>query len=390
MHSFHSLVPAALAVALAAAAAPAGAQDAQAELYIDVATHAVPGMGGMGALGRFAGAMTGGSAHYGMARHAGMPGRYMDVALHSRTRPGTPATQAVPRGLRLGNEIELLPPATSQPSHDGGTGSEAGHHALADGGPYTVRYYWGCGDQVRTGQPATFTMSIRDGKPVQSGSAMTPRSVPQDGISAGPQYALWPNPSNRKSVAGRASLAGTHRVSGSGVPDSMQFDLGAEHDFLPALELGREENDQGTLLSWNGVEGARAYFIHATAMDGDTIVMWSSASDGYAGPELIDFLPDSLVTQWTSQGTLLHSGQRSCQIPRDVFADAAPMVQMIAYGNVRTLAQPGAAPDWRVRVRTKSTAMLMPSGFAAPSARDAADGAARDSGKSLLRGLFRR
>src|SRR5690606_16514739 len=82
-----SFVPSALAFALAAAvSAPAGAQSTQADLYIDVATHTMPGMGGLGALGRFAGAMGGGSASYGMARHPGMPGKYMDVALHNRNQ----------------------------------------------------------------------------------------------------------------------------------------------------------------------------------------------------------------------------------------------------------------------------------------------------------------
>ncbi|NLB57231.1 MAG: hypothetical protein GX805_01965 [Gammaproteobacteria bacterium] len=386
MHSLRSLVPAALAVALAAASTPAGAQDTQADLYIDVATHAMPGMGGLGALGRFAGAMSGGNASYGMARHPGMPGRYMDVALESRIQPGAPATQAVPRGLRLGNEIDLLPPERAQSQSDGG-GEASAHVALADGGPYTVRYYWGCGDQVRSGQPATFTMSVRDGKPVHSGRAMTPRSVPQHGVDAGPSHALWPNPSTRRSVSGKASLAGTHQVSGSGVPDAMQFNLGAEHDFMPELELDRESNDRGTLLSWNGVDGARAYFIHATAMDGDTVVMWSSAADAYAGPELVDFLPESLVAQWTRQGTLLDADARSCQIPEEVFAGGAPMVQMIAYGNVRTITDP---EGWSVRVRSKSTAMLMPSGMGAPSAREGGNEAAGEGAKGLLRGLFRR
>lgn len=389
MHSFRSLVPAALAVALAAATAPAGAQDTQADLYIDVATHAMPGMGGLGAIGRFAGAVSGGNASYGMARHPGMPGRYMDVALESRIQPGAPATQAVPRGLRLGNEIDLLPPERGQSRSDGGNDGSASV-ALADGGPYTVRYYWGCGDQVRSGQPATFTMSVRDGKPVHSGRAMTPRSVPQHGVDAGPSHALWPNPSTRRSVSGKASLAGTHQVSGSGVPDSMQFNLGAEHDFMPELELDRESNDRGTLLSWNGVDGARAYFIHATAMDGDTVVMWSSAADAYAGPELVDFLPESLVSQWTRQGTLLGADERSCQIPEEVFAGGAPMVQMIAYGNVRTITGPANQPGWSVRVRSKSTAMLMPSGMGAPSAREAGNEAAGEGAKGLLRGLFRR
>src|SRR3546814_20598762 len=64
------------------------------------------------------------------------------------------------------------------------------------------------------------------------------------------------------------------------------------------------------------------------------------------------------------------------------------MVQMIAYGNERTITQPG----WRVRVRNKSTAMLMPSGgAAAPGAsQEAAKPTAKDGAKGLLRGLFGR
>ena len=382
-----SLVPCALAFALAGAVSmPASAQSAQADLYIDVATHAMPGMGGLGALGRFAGNMSGGSASYGMARHPGLPGKYMDVALHNRSQPGTPASQAIPKGLRLGDEIKLLPPAREQTRNDGGADGATSHQALADGGPYTIRYYWGCGEQVRAGQPAEFTMSVRNGEPVNSGRMMPPRQVPQHGVDAGPEHALWPNQSHRKSVSSRASLVGTHRVTGDGLPDSMQFDLGAASDFLPELELDRETDDQGTLLSWKGVDGANAYFIHATAMDGETIVMWSSAQDGYAGPELIDYLPGSLVAQWTNKRTLLGADARSCTIPREVFAGGAPMVQMIAYGNERTITQPG----WRVRVRNKSTAMLMPSGATAPTTQEAARPAARESAKGLLRGLFGR
>src|SRR3546814_12986625 len=130
----------------------------------------------------------------------------------------------------------------------------------------------------------------------------------------------------------------------------MQFDLGRDHDFLPELELDRETTDQGTLLSWNGVDGARAYFIHATASDGDTIVMWSSAQDGYAGPELVDFLPESLVAQWTKKRTLLDADARRCKIPRAVFTGGAPMAPQIAYDNERTIHQ-HALP---VRRRKKS------------------------------------
>lgn len=388
MHSFRSLVPAGLAVALAAAiSTPADAREPQATVYIDVATHAMPGMGGLGALGRFTGAVTGSSASYGMARHPGMPGRYMDVALHNRSQPGTAASQAVPRGLRLGNAIDLLPPTTAETTRTESDAGGSASIALADGGPYTVRYYWGCGDQVRAGQPAEFSMSVRNGQPVHSGRAPAPRAVPQYGISPGPEHALWPNPSTRRSISGKASLAGSHEVTGGGLPAPIRFELGADHDFLPALELERDTGDNGTLLSWNGVQGARAHFIHATAMDGETVVMWSSASDGYAGPELIDFLPESLVAEWVRKGTLLGSDARSCRIPHEVFGDGTPMVQMIAYGNEREITSDG---DWRVRVRTKSTAMLMPAGLAAPSAREVGGEAARQTGKGLLRGLLGR
>ena len=387
MQVSHSFVPSALAFALAAVLpAPAAAQATQADLYIDVATHTMPGMSGLGVLGRVAGAMSGGNASYGMARHPGMPGKYMDVALDNRGKPGAPASQAIPKGLRLGNEIDLLPPERKQQANDGGD-SPTANIALADGGPYKIRYYWGCGEKVRAGQPAEFTMSVRNGKPVNSGRAMTPRNVPQHGINPGPQHALWPNQASRKSVSSKASLVGTHRVTGDGVPDAMQFDLGREHDFLPELELERETTDQGTQLNWNRVEGARAYFIHATASDGDTIVMWSSSEDGYAGPELVDFLPESLVTQWTAKRTLLGADARNCTIPREVFAGGAPMVQMVAYGNQRTISQPG----WRVHVRNKSTAMLMPSGGVVPGAtQEAAKPTAKDGAKGLLRGLFGR
>ncbi|MGO1719220.1 MAG: hypothetical protein ACTHZI_03400 [Luteimonas sp.] len=43
-----------------------------------------------------------------------------------------------------------------------------------------------------------------------------------------------------------------------------------------------------------------------------------------------------------------------------------------------------------MRVRSKSTAVLMPSGVAAPTAQEAGNEAAGEGAKGLLRGLFRR
>ncbi|ADV26275.1 hypothetical protein Psesu_0416 [Pseudoxanthomonas suwonensis 11-1] len=385
-----------LALALSAGAAAAPAQAAQAELYIDVATHAMPGMPGMGAMGRLAGAMGGQHASYGMTRHPGMPGRYMDVALHNRAAPGQPATQAIPKGLRLGKSIELLPRERSQDQADG-TVDGSGALGLADGSSYRVRYFWGCGEQARGRQPVEYSMTVRNGKPVQGGRAMAPRRVPAQGPDIGPQHVLWPNPGARRGVSDKASLVGSHQLDGEGLPDAMQFALGQADDFLPNLELASSGSPgDGMTLEWTPVDGARGYFIHAMASQGDTIVMWSSSEDGYAGPELMDYLPEPLLAQWAGKRTVLGADARSCRIPTEVFAgvDAAPVVQMIAYGSQRSIAQPRPAdaardwtPAWNVRVRSKSTAMLMP-GMAGTTPRDAARPAAKEAARGLLRGLL--
>ncbi|WP_457020674.1 hypothetical protein [Luteimonas sp. A611] len=390
MHVSHLPAASALALALSVAALPASAQAAQTELHIDVATHTMPGMPGLGALGRLSGAMGGANASYGMARYPGMPGRYMDVALHNRAAPGTPARQAVPKGLQLGDSIDLLPPGNASSA----TSDATAHTAVgqAGDGTFRIRYYWGCGEQVRAGQPSEFTVTVRNGKPVTAGRAMVPRQVPQAGIASAPRFALWPNPSARKAVGGKASLVGSHTVTSEALPASLQFELDRDHDFLPELKL-RSEGDaaRGHTLSWDAVDGARAYFIHGTAADGETIVMWSSSEDGYAGQELMDFLPENLISQWTGKRTLMGADARSCRIPPGVFAgngNGTPMLQMIAYGNDRTLAR----PDGSVRVRTKSTAMLMPGlGASAPgTATDAVKPTAKDAAKGLLRGLLGR
>ncbi len=392
-------IPAASALALAVAVAlplSASAQEKPANLYIDVATHSMPGMPGLGVFGRLPGAMSGGGTSYGMTQHPGMPGKYMDVALHNTRLPGRPAEQAVPRGLGLGSSIDLLPPTQKNSQHgdnDGGAGV-----GLADGnGTFKIRYYWGCGEAAGARKPREYSMTLRNGKVIENGRGVTPRKVPGRATTPGPDHALWPNQSNRKSVSTKASLVGQHHVTGDQVPASMRFALGDEHDFLPELKLKGDSGGNGMTLRWNAVEGARGHFAHATVADGDTIVMWSSSEDGYAGPELLDYLPEALVAKWVAARTLLGPDVRECRIPSAVFGgkDAAPMVQMIAYGNDRHVVEPrpdGAAagwkPAWSVRVRSKSTAMLMPG--AGASMKDAAKPAAKDVGKSLLRGLIGR
>jgi hypothetical protein len=166
---------------------------------------------------------------------------------------------------------------------------------------------------------------------------------------------------------------------------------------MPELRLKGDSGENGMTLRWNAVDGARGHFAHATVADADTIVMWSSSEDGYAGHELLDYLPESLVAKWVASRTLLGPDARECRIPKAVFAgkSGAPMVQMIAYGNDRNVTDPRPAdaarnwkPAWSVRVRSKSTAMLMPGGAISP--KEAAKPAAREAAKGFLRGLIGR
>ena len=257
-----------LAFALAAALpAPAGAQSGKAELTIDVATHTSPGMGG-GLMGRLA-SRTVAKPHYGMARHPGMAGRYLDVALYNPARPGVPAQQAIPKGLRLGKQLELLPPERKGQAND--AGGDATSMAFSDGGTYRVRYYWGCGEHAGKGQPVEYSVTVRNGKPVQKGRAMKPRFTP-DHIDVDRGYVLWPNQASRDAVSSRASLVGGHHVTGEKLPDAMQFELAAAQDFMAELEPTTTGNTtDGLTLKWNGVDGAQAYFAHATVADGDTL-----------------------------------------------------------------------------------------------------------------------
>lgn len=383
----HSRIPApsALAGALALATAlpaPAVAQSAKAELTIDVATHTAPGMAGGGLMGRLASRSVA-KPHYGMARHPGMPGRYLDVALYNPARPGTPARQAIPKGLRLGNLLDLLPPERKQAANDSVADGGA-NPAFADGGTYRVRYYWGCSERAGKGQPIEYSVTVRNGKPVQSGRAMKPRFTP-DHIDVDRGYVLWPNQASRDNVSSRASLVGGHQLTGDRLPDPMQFELAAAQDFMPELKPTTEGNTtDGLVLHWNGVDGAQAYFAHATVADGETIVMWSSSEDGYAGPEMLDYLPRSKVAQWTGKRTLMGAGTRECQVPVEVFAGGGmPMLQVAAHGSERSIPGDG----WTARVRNKSTAMLM---LSASGEAPSTGNSAKEAAKGALRGLFGR
>jgi len=414
MHDRRRRLPAALLATLALSL-PAASQTAkpgpETLLYIDLATHAMPGMPDMGGLGKLAMGMFGGGRNnnaYGMAKHPAMPGQYMDVTLRNALNPGAPAADAVPPGLRLGNSLPLLAPRPAKqepverglPQFDGRPPDAAAR----------ILVYWGCGAEVRPGQPKVFEVSSKDGKVTVSGS-LDGRYAPDRDPRTGPDAALWPNEKDRRSVPDGASIAGEHRITGERVPESLKFALGEAQDFMPKIALERSgDAAAGIALRWQPVKHARGYFLHAMGMQGDALVLWSSSETADAGMGLVDYLPNATVDKWIREKVLLAPATTACTIPKGIFAgqDGAQgamggMLQMIAYGPETHLAWPPKPedpkapwdPEWNVRVRTKSTAMAMLGmDFGAMQGRDDATGEAeaprqdKPSAKKLLKGML--
>jgi hypothetical protein len=374
LHRHHRTRLLVAAIASLVIALPAGSTPGQApptQLYIDVATHTMPGMPAMGGLGRMAMGMFGGhggGTAYGMTRFPALPGQYLDIALHNGLNPGVEATQQIPTGLRLGEALPLVP---NQPLPKGESSPTMPNGKMADG-TAKILIYWGCGTAVRPGQPKVITFSSKDGKFAASGS-MQGRYVADRSASTGPENALWPNQRSHRNVPDGASLVGEHHVVGDKVPESLKFALDQGQDFLPKIALTSSGDlAAGQTWRWSPVARARGYFLAATGMQGDALVLWSSSETPDAGMGLVDYLPNATVDKWIKDKVLLAPGVTSCAMPKGIFAasgnqGAGGMLQMIAYGPESYLSWPPKpanpktpwTPEWNVRVRSKSTALAM-------------------------------
>jgi hypothetical protein len=136
------------------------------------------------------------------------------------------------------------------------------------------------------------------------------------------------------------------------------------------------------------------------------MVFWSSAELPEFGMGLMDYASPANIERWLREKVLLPASASQCAIPKGIFAKAdGAMLRMIAYGPELNLAFPPRpadakvawAPEWAVRVRTKSAAM-MPLGDQAMSAqagREPATQAPTESARppsalDMLRGVLGR
>jgi hypothetical protein len=224
-----------------------------AQLWVDVATMGGFGMPAGGMMGMLTGGAVKGNNQFGNTR--GMSaGRWLDEAFYTQLVPaGTDATQAIPPGLKLGDSLPLKPwqPKKSAP----GKGGE-GENEIPPPPKFRIKFYWGCGEKVRDGQPRVLDFQTT---PIEKwGEFFQGRAVRDRGAQAKPGYSLWPNEKDRRMVPDGASLVGEHKVTGNGVPANLKFQIGALHDFMPAIALKQTGEPTAVVqLAWPTVASAR-------------------------------------------------------------------------------------------------------------------------------------
>ena len=393
-----------LALVAALAALPAASQKGNnppTNLYIDVLTHnmaGMPDMGGMlGGLGGFMskrmGGGAGGNSTYPTTRAGAMTGQYLDIALHNSLKPGVEAQDQIPAGLQLGKSLPLIPFEPSK-STEGGTPT-----GKVPDIEFRITEYWGCGAAVRPGQPKVATFKLKGGNKTvdpnnpmasmqgidfQSSGSLSKNIPVQDrDIDLKPGWDYWPNRKHGKQVPSGARLAGEHRITGDGIPASMQFQVEPGADFMPKLALRTQGELRDAIgLSWPTVERARGYHItgmHMQVLGENSYAMtiWSSADVAGAGQDLHTTLTGAQLDKWLKQKVLLPASATSCTIPKGIFAGTSVMqgvqgampgmLSMTAYGPESWITYPPKPadpkqpwkPEWSVRLRARSSASAM-------------------------------
>ncbi|NBW67081.1 hypothetical protein EBR44_15160, partial [bacterium] len=257
------------AAAAAACGAPAFAQtvNAPVQYWIDLATYSMMGMEEMpdmpaGMMGNVTGmrSQTGrdgrhaaGVGNFGQTKNASM-GRWMDTALFTQKKPsGTEATHQVPSGATLGAApLQLMtPPRESLPARE-----EAGYPERPTG---RLLFYWGCGAQVRAGQPRVMDFS-KLGQ-ADYNNFMQGRSVRDRGARAEPGHAIWPNDRQNSRVARTALSAASFSADGKWLAFSSLRVEDPEHVFRKSIiyAANTETGEIRALTKNNGTNSSPIY-----------------------------------------------------------------------------------------------------------------------------------
>jgi hypothetical protein len=410
-HLHPHLAAAAWAVLAAAAQAQQPVQVVKppvAQAWIDVATFGgmpmgLPGAGGgnpMAALGSlFGGGSGAGGNHFGQTQSMS-PGRWVDVTLYTRNNPQlAEAQQSVPAGF-LSPALKLQSPKETR-----GTAPDPGDDSTTEAEYERPKgrmlLYWGCGDKIRAGQPRV--VDFATATPAELGRFFQSRRATQRGTHSAVGRPVWPSAADARMVPAQASLVGDHGFTGAGVPEGFRFQIGAAQDLMPPIALKQSEAAGSTLLEWQALPQARAYFIAGMgARENNEMVIWTSSEQPDIGFGLLDYQTNPAVDRWLKEQVLLSPQTTRCTVPAGVFPGEGAMLRMVAYGNELNLVHPPRPtdprvpwePQWAAKVRVKSMTMAM-LGLEMPATEPAqadkpAEGTQVPNVKDVLRGIFGR
>ena len=360
-------VSAAVLGASAFAAAPARKVESKAPppiatYWMDVSTTSGFGAGMMGGgrpnMSQVMAMMNGGG---GSVAHS------LELRLSSREKPtGAPQAQHfIPAGLDMGASLPLVTPEMVRAVEAHGS-SEPGSYEKPKG---RMLIYWGCGEHAGANQPQVIDFAkMSEGQMPENLRALTKMAQMMGRMSAreptadnSPGFGEWPNQRDSRAVPAAGSLIGAHRVEANYAPP-IAFSLGEGQDFMPGLGL----HEAGTMpsgadnLMWRQAAQATGYALAMFGQGrGGDVVIWTSAKSASLAPAF-DYLSPSEVKHLVVSGAVLPPSTSQCTLPAEV-ASAVPqgMVMGIGYGPEAYFSDSPRVPKWGVRVRYKTTAMLM-------------------------------
>ena len=308
---------------------------------------------------------TRGAPEYTMQFHTFASNAYAKrmAQLHMISHPGPEggaspkAYHMIPANMNMGDYLPLLPQERSASQ-----GHINGHTAER----MILKYYWGCADTIRKGQPRVHD----SGKMGEQGGGSGGYNASADGLKPGWVKTDWPNRDDTREVPNNASLVGEHFVHGNFLPH-IRFSMDSRHELMDALSVRAENSSLKDAISitWNKLPTAIGY--HVTAMSFNAArketIIWSSSEK--AEPLHVGhFLPTPQVKRYISEKVILPADRDRCVIPKGIFSEGDDVtVTVTAWGEDYWASQPTRPadapktwkPDWVVKGQFLSTGHLM-------------------------------